>query len=378
MRLASAAALGTLAAPLVVRSARAATVVRLAQVESLSGPSSAYGIRGRDGAQFAVDEINAAGGFTDAKGNSYTLQIGAADMASDAPQAVTLFRQHALNQGISAQIGPVNSTGFIPVVPLAEQLRMVLVGLASAPIRRWTPWAYRVNPVSSTTTPLFLRKVVSVVGIKRLGLIFDQTQEGQVGDAEVVRRMQPELGYEVVVDEAFKGGDQDYSPQIAKMRNARLDAVYVAAPVGDGVRITNQMRGVGIDAALVTGFGSFQDPTYWDGTNGLIRDGYTWLAQDLKGASGHLREFLTGYNAKNRLEATSFSTYGYDAVYAVVEAVRRAGDADRGKIREALSSLDFTTPIGTRVTFRNPPNGENLTPTATVIRITGRGEYEVV
>jgi branched-chain amino acid transport system substrate-binding protein len=367
-----------LAAPPLIRSASAATVVRLAQVESLSGPSSAYGIRGRDGAQFAVDEVNEGGGFTDSKGNSYTLQLTSADMASDAPQAVTLFRQHALSVGLAAQIGPVNSTGFIPVVPLAEQLRLPIIGLASAPIRRWSPWAFRVNPVSATTSPIFLRKVLAVMSVRRMGLIFDQTQEGQVGDAEVVRRMQSELGYEVVVDEAFRGGDQDYSPQITKLRNARLDAVYVAAPVGDGARLTNQMRAVGITATLITGFGSFQDPTYWDGTNGLIRGGYTWLAQDLRGASGHLRDLVTRYNAKNRLEATSFSTYGYDAVYALVEAVRRAGDASRGAIREALSSLDFTTPIGTRVRFQNPPNGENLTPTATVIRITGRGDYEVV
>ena len=61
-----------------------------------------------------------------------------------------------------------------------------------------------------------------------------------------------------------------------------------------------------------------------------------------------------------------------------VETVPTPPDRDTD-VRDALpSDLDFATPIGTRVTFRNPPNGENLTPRATVIRVTGRGEYEVV
>ena len=47
---------------------------------------------------------------------------------------------------------------------------------------------------------------------------------------------------------------------------------------------------------------------------------------------------------------------------AIIEALKKAGKIDRHALQEALSTLDITTPTGSRVTFKNPPSGENLTP----------------
>jgi branched-chain amino acid transport system substrate-binding protein len=370
---------GLVAAPAIIRPARAAAVVvKLGQTEALTGPSSPYGIRGRDGARMAVDEINAAGGFADAKGTVYTLDIHADDMANDARQAVTLYRQQALNPEIKATVGPTNSVGFVPIVPITGQLELVAMGEAGAPVRRWTPWAFRVNPVGRTAIPVLLEKVVAKERVKRLAIIYDQTQDAQAGDAEVCRDVQSRLGYDIVADEAFSAGDQDFSPQIAKIKNAKPDAMFVAAATGDGIKVSSQIRAGGVEVPLMTGYGAFQDPLYWDGTNGVIKGCYTWLAQDLKSATGVLRDWLDAYNKKNRLEATSYSTYGYDSVMCIVECIKRASGTDRKQIRDVMGSLDYTTPLGTHVTFKNPPTGENQTPTVTVVQVTGRGAYVVV
>ena len=76
-------------------------------------------------------------------------------------------------------------------------------------------------------------------------MIYDQTQDAQAGDAEVCKNMANELGYEVVAFEAFRTGDQDFSPQLATMRAAKPDAIYVAAATGDGVRATSQIKEMG-------------------------------------------------------------------------------------------------------------------------------------
>lgn len=369
---------GVIAAPAIVRPADAALVVKLGESEPLTGPSSPYGIRSRDGAQMAVDAINGAGGFADAKGNMYTIDLHADDMANDARQAVTLYRQQALDPEIKAAIGPTNSVGYVGVVPIASQLELVVVGEAGAPVKRWNSWAFRVNPVGGTAVPVVVTKVVAKEHVKRLAVIYDQTQDAQAGDAEVCREMRSKLGYEVVADEAFSAGDQDFSPQIAKIKNAKPDALFVASTTGDGVKVVSQIRSGGIDAPLMTGYGAFQDPLYWDGTQGAIKGGYTWLAQDLKSATGVLREWLDAYNKKNRFEATSYSTYGYDCVMSIVECIKRASSTDRKKIQEVMAGLDYKSPLGTHITFKNPPTGENLTPTVTVVQVTDRGTYVVV
>jgi ABC-type branched-subunit amino acid transport system substrate-binding protein len=129
---------------------------------------------------------------------------------------------------------------------------------------------------------------------------------------------------------------------------------------------------------MMTGYGSFQDPVYWDGTNGDIKGGFTWLAQDLASPSPAVKSFMQGYSQKFHQEATSFATYGADAVSALAAAIQKGGSTSRAAVQKALASLDVTTPIGTHLTFRNPPDGENKTPTVVVIEITGRGTYSVL
>jgi branched-chain amino acid transport system substrate-binding protein len=225
---------------------------------------------------------------------------------------------------------------------------------------------------------LVLAKVQGKLNFKRLAILYDQTQDAQAGDAEVCRTMKAKLGYDIVADEAFSSGSQDFSAQITKIKAANPDAMFVASTTGDGVKVVPQIRTAGIDVPLMTGYGAFQDPLYWNGTNGAIKGCFTWLAQDLAGATGTLRKWVDDYNAKYELKATSFSTYGYDAIMCAVECAKRAASTDREKIQEQMAELDYQSPIGTHITFKNPPSGENITPTVTVIEVTGPGTYVAV
>lgn len=376
----TALAAGSAALPLVEGSrvgAQTAAAVKIAQIQSLTGPSAAYGIRARDGTALAVEEINAAGGWTDAKGILHKLEIVTDDMANDPKQSVTLFRRYAADPQIICVLGPTNSVGFIPLVPVAGQLKMPLLNNGSgAPVKEYNVYTYRNNPVAAVAVPILLEKVATKERIKRLAVIYDQTQDAQAADAEVCKQMAAKLGYQIVAYEAFRSGDQDFSPQITKIRSLRPDAIYVAGATGDGIKVTSQIREAGIEKRLITGYGSFEDPVYWDGTKGAVMNDYTWLAQDLNSSSAELKGFVGKYNTKfPQLKATSFSTYGYDSVYVLVAALKKAGTADREKLAAALSDFNFTSPIGTKITFKNPPTGNNTNPSAVAIQITGRGTY---
>jgi branched-chain amino acid transport system substrate-binding protein len=369
---------GTLiAAPATIGRAQGASIIRVASVQALTGSGSGPGIRSRDGVITAMDEINAKGGYTDAAGRTYKYEIVNSDMANDPKQAVTLFRQAAHDPQIIASLGPNNSVGYVPNVPVAEQLKLPLISNGSgAIIKQWTPWAYRVNPVASVASPVMLRKIVEIEKVKRLAVICDQTQDMQVSDLEFCRKLQGELGYELVADPSFRSGDRDFSVQLATIRAAKPDAIWVASQPNEGPNIVLQIRNIGIDKPLITGTGNFYDPTYWDNCNGGTLGSYTWLGSDL--ASPELKPFLDTYNARFPQKATLASTFGYNSMYALHQALVKAGAADREKVQQALSDFDYTSPLGTRMTFKNPPHGDNLNPTVIVVRITGRDTYEVV
>jgi branched-chain amino acid transport system substrate-binding protein len=357
--------------------AQSGAVLKIGHIQPLTGPSAAYGIRARDGALMALDEINAAGGWTDAKGKKYQFEMPLGDMVNDPKQAITLFRQYATDPQMMVALGPTNSVGYVPLVPVAGQIKLPIIGNGSgAPIKEWNTYVYRVNPVGSVAVPIMLQKIIAKEKIKKLAVIYDQTQDAQAGDAEVCKQLAGKLGYELVAFEAFRAGDQDFSPQITKIRSVKPDAIYVAGATGDGIKVTSQIREAGLTQPLITGYGSFQDPVYWDGTKGVVKGDYTWLAQDLSGPTALLKGFLDKYNARfPQQEATSFSTYGYDSVMTLMAALKKAGEPDRDKVVAALAALDFTTPLGTRITFKNPPDGNNVNPSVVVIQVTGRGTY---
>jgi branched-chain amino acid transport system substrate-binding protein len=363
--------------PKISARAQSTGVIRIGHIQPLTGPSAAYGFRARDGAILAIEELNAAGGWTDGKGRKFMFEMLLGDMGNDPKQAITLFRQYATDPLVMVALGPTNSVGYVPLVPVSGQIKLPLIGNGSgAPIKEWNSYAYRVNPVSTLAVPILLKKVVEKEKIKKLAVIYDQTQDAQAGDAEVCKAQAGPLGYEIVAYEAFRANDQDFSPQISKIRSLKPDAIYVAGATGDGIKVSSQIREAGIDKRLLTGFGSFQDPVYWDGTKGGVKDDYTWLAQDLSSPTAQLKGFLETYKTKfPQQEATSFSTFGYDSVCTLATALKKAGEADRDKIATALADLDFTSPIGSRVTFKNPPDGNNINPSVVAIKVTGRGTY---
>lgn len=371
--LVGAAAAVALAAPARIGHAQPA-VIRVGNIQALTGPSAPYGIRARDGGLLTLEDINSTG--LTLGGTTYRLEMSVDDMANDARQAITLMRQYASDPAIVAVIAPSNSVGYVPLVAVSGQLQVVTMATGSgAPIPTWNMYAYRLNPVSATAVPAMMRKVVPKERIKRLAVVYDQTQDAQKGDAEVARRIAGELGCEVVAFEAFRAGDQDVSPQAAKVRASRPDGIYLAAATGDGVRVASQLREAGIDSPMMTGFGSFQDPVYWDGTNGQIKGCYTWLGVDLAAPGTALKPFLDHYTAKFPQGPTSFSVYGSDALITIVAALKKAGKADRTALAEALSSISITTPVGSAISFSNPPTGENQTPSVVVVQVTGRGTY---
>jgi branched-chain amino acid transport system substrate-binding protein len=91
-----------------------------------------------------------------------------------------------------------------------------------------------------------------------------------------------------------------------------------------------------------------------------------------------VKSFLDAYQKKYDAQATVYCIYGADAVSTLIAGLQKAGKADRAALHEALAELDITTPLGTHVRFKNPPDGENQDPTIVSAQVTGRGTYVVI
>jgi energy-coupling factor transporter ATP-binding protein EcfA2 len=96
-------------------------------------------------------------------------------------------------------------------------------------------------------------------------------------------------------------------------------------------------RGISILMADFSGYGVFQDPTYWDLSNGRIKGAINWaVAFDLTSTDPQMQKVVADYKSFPE-EPTIYSVYGYQALQTAVDAVKRACTAtDREKFRDAL------------------------------------------
>ena len=148
-------------------------------------------------------------------------------------------------------------------------------------------------------------------------------------------------------------------------------------------KIVNQMEELGLlgKVNIFTGYGVFQDPTYWDLTNGKTKGAVNWaVAFNLASSDPLMQKVVADYKSFPE-EPTIYSVYGYQALQAAVDAVKRACTAtDREKFRDALADTKLEA-LGGSVAFHNPraePNGENQGGRAIISRITGRDSYELL
>jgi branched-chain amino acid transport system substrate-binding protein len=358
------------------------SVVHFSSINGQTGQSAAYGSKVIEGVNLAVKAVNDGGGFTDKCGAKYKVKVTTGDMANSREQAVSLLRQAAGDSTVLGVIAPSPSTGYVPMVPVAAQLKVPIMSTGSAaPIKEWNPWAFRLNTTSKAAAPGMMKALKAKFNFKTIALIYDVTQDGQRGEAELIRNSAKEIGYDVAAFEAFRAGDNDFRPQLSKIKATKAEWIGIYGATPELAKVVNQMAELGLKASIVTGFGTFNDPVAWDLTEGKVKGGYSWSAYfALEDPSrAEIAKMVQVYKKEYGHDPTLYSFYGWDALHVFVEAAKRACTAtDREKFRQALNTIDNVPTLSGKATFKNPPDGENLSAAVIVNQTTGRGTFEAL
>ena len=357
-------------------------VVHFSSINGQTGQSAAYGSKVIEGVNLAAKTINDAGGFTDRCGGKYKVKVTTGDMANSREQAVSLLRQAAADASVLAVIAPSPSTGYVPMVPVAGQLKIPIMSTGSAaPIKEWNAWSFRLNTTSKAAAPGMMKALKAKLDLKHVALIYDVTQDGQRGEAELIRNSAKEIGYDVVAFEAFRAGDNDFRPQLSKIKATKADWIGIYGATPELAKVVNQMAELAIKANIVTGFGTFNDPVVWDLTEGKVKGGYSWSAYFAleDPARPDIAKMVQIYKKEYGHDPTLYSFYGWDALNVYVETVKRACTAtDREKFRQVLNTIDNVPTLSGKATFKNPPDGENLSAAVIVNQTTGRGTFDAL
>ncbi|HXY22403.1 MAG TPA: branched-chain amino acid ABC transporter substrate-binding protein [Burkholderiaceae bacterium] len=315
-------------------------VIRIGHVAPLSGGDAHLGKDNENGARLAADEINAAGGVR-LGDKIYRVEILGEDDKSD-PKEGTLAAQKLVDAGVVAVVGHLNSGSSIPASKIYNDAGVVQIS-PSTTAAKYTEQgfktAFRVvaNDIQQGTA--MANYAIDNFKAKSVAIIDDRTAYGQ-GLVDVIEHALKDHGVSVVAREYTNNKASDFNAILTKIRARQPDVIVYGGMDDTAGPMAKQIHQLGIKAPLLAGDGTCS-PEFIKlagiGADVLTCSRAGEAVEKLpKGA-----QFMAKYKAKFGTEVQIYAPYAYDAVYVIVDAIRRAGSLDRAAIAAAVATTDY-------------------------------------
>jgi branched-chain amino acid transport system substrate-binding protein len=307
--------------------------VSIGAIFPLSGPVAFYGNESRDGAQLAIDEINAAGGLLGKK-----LVLLSEDDEGDAAKAVNAFTKLTTRDKVSFIIGSSTSGPTQAMSTLAQSSKVVLISPSATNINvtKAGDYIFRacfIDPFQGVVGADF---AYSTLGSRRAAVLYDAGADYNTGLADSFKNQYKALGAQLVADEAYQTGDVDFNAQITRIKSGNPDVVYLPNYYNDVSLQAKQLRDQGVTCALIGGDGwdSLTDNAGDEILNGFWSSGFASDTTDPKGVA-FVKAFQTKYN---RL-ASQFAALGYDTMMLVIDGIKASGSIDPSVVKDAMAKI---------------------------------------
>jgi branched-chain amino acid transport system substrate-binding protein len=330
-----------LAALALALDAQAAERIKVGFISTLSGPSAALGVDIRDGFQLAVKMNGGKLGGLPAE-----VLIGDDQFKPDVGRQ--LAERYVRLEKVNFLTGIVFSNILLAAAPMAWDNKIIYVSPNAAP----SPLAGKqCNPyffVASWPNDAYHEaagKHATDKGYKSAYLIAPNYQAGKDSLAGFKRFYKGNVAAEVYT----QLGQLDYAAELAQVRAAKPDALYIFLPGGMGINFIKQFVASGMSKdipLIVPGFGDDQDilRPVGEATLGLF-DSAHW-ALDFDNAAN--RKFVAAFEKEfNRLPSV-FAAQGYDTALLIDGAVRdvKGKVEDVQAVRKAMKAAHFESVRG--------------------------------
>ncbi len=335
-------------------------------------PDQIFGQRMLHGAELAIEEANAHGGYG---GIPYKLMLhndydnwqAKAVYGDDRPTDPTIWGSPS-NEAIKmvyddedwAIFGSISSESTHIVLRVALKAEVPIVNSASTDPtipETYIPWYFTDLQDDRVQCLTLARRIYTELGMKRVALLRVNNRYGRFGVLKF-RDVSRRLGHPVVIEQKFLPGDKDYTRALKIIQSSRTDAIVVWADEAETAGILKQMRALGMKQRV---FGSYrtigpellaQAGPAAEGFEAVFpydpaRNDPRWLA------------FQQRFEARFHEPPEQFASLAYDAMNELLDSICKAG-LNRARIHDALADIEDYDGVTAHMTF--DPNQKNVAP----------------
>ncbi len=313
----------------------------------LTGNIASIGAPTKDAVELAVQEINSANLIP-----GKTLKIIYEDDACDPKKSTNAMQKLVGVDKVSAVIGPFCSGPVLAAAPIAEENKVLIMSYSATnpKIRESGDYIFR-NVPSDANQGVAGANIVKKRGAQKVAIIHIQNDWASAL-VDVFKAEASRLGMEVVAIEEYAPDDADFKTQLAKIKEAKPDALYMLSHPADAVLVLKQASEAGLKMPIV-GADASKDDTIIAGA-GADAEGLTVTLPAVANSS-EFEKFAAAYKAKTGKENIAYAPEAYDVVYILAKACA-ATDCTSTAMKDYLYAMGSYT--GASGTYEFDENGE--------------------
>ncbi len=285
----------------------------------LTGDASSYGISVQQGCQLAVEEINAAGGL-----NGVKFKFDIKDDKAGAPDAATGYDM-LYEAGMQISIGSVTSGSCASFAEKAAQdnLFFITPSASAANVIETGDNSFRVcfgDPDQGTLAAEYFNEH----GFEAIGAIYDTSDPYSSGIYDAFKAEMEKLGLEYKVQTFDAENKKDFSTQVEALKDC--DVIFLPFYYTEAGLVAKAAVAKGSDALL---FGCDGLDGIADQVDDTVTNTIMYITPfDVASTDEVPARFVKAYTEKYGKTPDQFAADGYDAIYAIFEAMKAAGIND--------------------------------------------------
>ncbi len=314
----------------------------------LSGDVATYGEANVQGIEMAAEEINNAGGIDGKK-----IELVKYDTKSDAAEATTLATKLMTQDKVITVIGPATSGGMKATIPVAQQNKIPVVsGSATADdvtvdASGVKQFAFRTCFNDSFQGTAAANYAVKKFSAKKAVILRDSSSDYSKGLADAFRTTFTAGGGEIVSEDAYAKGADNFNAVMTKFKGQQFDVIYLPGYYTEAGKAIKQARDLGVTQPILGGDG-FDSPVLAEQAGAQLTDVYYTNHYSSADEDPKVQEFIKAFQAKYNTEPNAFHALGYDTLKFVADGIKRAGEKTGVGVQKALAETkDFAGVTGT-------------------------------
>jgi len=300
---------------------------------SMSGSEATFGQSTDRGIRLAIAEINAKGGL-----NGKQVELLTYDDKGDSGEAGKAVTRLITNDKVVAVIGEVASSLSLAGGAVCQQYKTPMISPSSTnlSVTRGRDYVFRVCFTDDFQTYGIAKFVRENLKLSKAAILYDQKQAYSKGVRDDFTKAFKSMGGTVVMDQAYNGGDSDYSAQLNAIKGSDAEILLVPGYYTEGANIAIQARKAGLKIPLIGGDG-------WDsselGKIGGDAIAGSYYSNHSAPDQAEMQEFIAKFKKANG-EATpdALAGLGYDAAYILFDALKKTGGAGGKPLRDAIAA----------------------------------------